>query len=430
MMLRSARRHAPPQRKTLRRWHLAPVITHGPEPLEGLQILEENAAALGLLLWHLLRDVALWAITPPNERPHLFAPGAGRRLDLLSTRIAGETEVLTSLRVLRDVVAGAGRCEEHQIATACDHTAQWALRRGRTATGLAFAQAAALVRPTEATAALKVARLSHRRHEHARAETWYRRAITLSRRASDWAPYTNALYRLGTLYQERGNERAAQRFFVRALRAGTRRGILSIRVAALRSLAAIEIQRQRYPLAEKHLRTALETLGFGGPWLLEIAAELARLRVAEGRFEDAFLLLEPLLQAEVDAERRLPLLARWARVAAATQRPGRFEQGWAHAWSALGGNLCDGDRGQVLLDLAHGAASLPDRERATHAATLALETARQIGDRKLRGHADALLKALADAGGAAPVAQPSAGSDGAPSPLVGRLIQAIASRAG
>ena len=53
-------------------------------------MLAEIPGAAGLLLWQTLRDVLLWAATPPEARDGLFAPGAAarRRDAIASTELA------------------------------------------------------------------------------------------------------------------------------------------------------------------------------------------------------------------------------------------------------------------------------------------------------------------------------------------------------
>src|SRR4051794_33568983 len=67
----------PPQRKPRRRWrwHVPPALLHGPEALEGAEVLDEVPSPLSLLLWQSLRDVTLWASEhEPADRADLFQP--------------------------------------------------------------------------------------------------------------------------------------------------------------------------------------------------------------------------------------------------------------------------------------------------------------------------------------------------------------------
>jgi tetratricopeptide (TPR) repeat protein len=225
-----------PSPKTQRRWHAAPVILHGPEALEGAAVLEEFPNSLGVLLWQALRDATLWARTPPPERAVLFASGAGKHVERLFDGARMPEDLNEPLRALLRLARDPGGAAGETVASACIQTSQWAEVHGWTATALGFAQAAALARPAEAESALRVGRLAEQREERARSETWLRRTITMARRSADWTSYTAALLRLGHLYRHRGNKRVAKRFFVRALRASSRRSLQSMRAEALAML--------------------------------------------------------------------------------------------------------------------------------------------------------------------------------------------------
>jgi len=222
------------QRKTQRRWHLAPVITHGPEMLEGGRVLDEIDDALGALLWQSLRDVRLWAETPEAAQPLLFADGAGSELRALYGRADVDAELQATIQVLVRLVEDPRSLARAEIALACEQLAARATVRHWSATALDFAQAAALVDPEHAASALKVARLTSSRGEAARAETWLRRAVAVARRTDDWRTYAAALLELGKLYERRGNARSARRFFLRARRAAARHGEQAIRAEAER----------------------------------------------------------------------------------------------------------------------------------------------------------------------------------------------------
>lgn len=215
------------------------MITHGPEKLEGARVLDEAPGALGLLLWQLLRDATLWAATPSDARGLLFHPGAITHLRMLLRAADPPPALSRALQRLVKLPEGAAAISGDAVAGACTGVARWAEGTSRPAVALDFSQAAALARPEDASAALAVARLAARRGEHARAETWLRRAVTVGRRSADWASYAAALLELGRLYLERENQRAARRFFLRAMRAASRRGDAVTRLAAIRHLQSI-----------------------------------------------------------------------------------------------------------------------------------------------------------------------------------------------
>jgi tetratricopeptide (TPR) repeat protein len=239
-MLRIANRPPPTETgRPTRRWHLAPVITHGPEALEGARILDEAPGELGLLLWQLLRDVTLWADTPVAQRHLLFRVGADDRLQKQLRGIRAAPALERHIQRLISIAADPAGASGEMVAEACAGVVRWGEATDRAALALDFSQAAALSNPEHAPAALAVARLAIHRGEHARAETWLRRAVTVGRRVTDWSSYNLALLELGRLYLHRQNRQVARRFLVRALRSATRHGDATTRKAAVRHLQGL-----------------------------------------------------------------------------------------------------------------------------------------------------------------------------------------------
>jgi tetratricopeptide (TPR) repeat protein len=237
-MLRMTGRPKAPPRKTTRRWHLAPVITHGTEVLEGSRVLDEVESGLGVLLWQLLGAARLWAAASHPERGRLFAPGAEARLRR-HLALVSEPQLRGPVDILISLVGDPAAAEEEEVARACQEIARWAVESKRFQTALSFSQASALAGPMSAVAALTVGRLSRSQQEHARAETWFRRTIAVARQSAEWTAYTDALLELGRLYAERKNQRVARRFFLRARRAAVRWSNTAAQGSALRELNAI-----------------------------------------------------------------------------------------------------------------------------------------------------------------------------------------------
>ena len=140
---KTPRELAPPSRKTSRRWRVPPPLTHGPEALESGSILDEMPTGLGTLLWRSLRDVMLWAATPPADRARLFAPGAEAAHRALTARLAPPAELADPLEVVGALLGGAEALPEEEVAAACQRVAGWAEDEGLLALALDYAQAVA-----------------------------------------------------------------------------------------------------------------------------------------------------------------------------------------------------------------------------------------------------------------------------------------------
>ncbi|MDP9348575.1 MAG: hypothetical protein M3P24_05480, partial [Gemmatimonadota bacterium] len=172
-----------------RRFRVPPPLTRGQEPFEGAEILEEIPTELGGLLWNSLRNVTLWARAVGENPSQLFAEGAAeRRLEDLG-RMEIPQGLSRALYAIAALLKDPGHADADEVAKACRTIAAWASREGCLGTAVAYLQAAVLVRPTDAAAAYEVGRLTRKRAEGPRAETWFHYAINQGRRTGDWESY-------------------------------------------------------------------------------------------------------------------------------------------------------------------------------------------------------------------------------------------------
>jgi tetratricopeptide (TPR) repeat protein len=386
------KRMTPPVRRTSRRWRTPPAITHGNEAFEGAGILDEVRGPLGLLLWQSLRDVSLWASFPPEEREGIFVPGA-EESRLASVRSAEvDVQVEPPLMTIVRMVGSPESARSETVAMACQHIAHWADGQGHHASSIAFAQAAAMALPADASYAYAVGRLARRRAEYARAETWFRRAVALARQSGDWTSYALAFSGLGNLYAQRGNVPAARRFHVRSLRAARRHSLRQIQGSALHDLFVIAAATPDRDDPERYARAAFEAYGQDHPRLPALAHDLAYHWILKGHYEAALNVLQALLPHMTRLDERLVVLANVARSAAGAGERKLFEETWDEVWDGIARSDSLENAAQVLVELAHGAAALGEPERAERAADRAVQVASQRGEARVRAEAEALLE--------------------------------------
>ncbi|HEX2202832.1 MAG TPA: tetratricopeptide repeat protein [Longimicrobium sp.] len=388
------KRLSPPVRRTARRWRTPPAITHGAEAFEGLGILEEVKGPLGLLLWQAMRDVTLWANVPPEERAGVFAEGSDTHLHGMIRSAEVDVQLESPLMTVMRMVGAPEAARPESVELACQHIAHWADQHGYGATSIAFAQAAALSVPGDAGAAYAVGRLARRRAEHARAETWFRRAIALARQTGDWTSYALAFSGLGNLYMQRGNLPAARRFHVRALRAARRHSLRQIQGSALHDLFVIAAHGRQSDDAERYARGAFEAYGLEHSRLPALANDLAYFWMERGHFAPALTVFQTLLPHITRHEDRLVGLANIVRAAAGAGQRRLFEETWDEVWDGLARNEPAENQAQVLLELAHGASQLGEWERAERAAERALKVARDRGEAKVSLTAESVLESV------------------------------------
>lgn len=388
--VRTSRRTGPRER----RWRTTPPLTRGLERLDGLEVVREVRGELGIPLWQAYRNVMFWAGVPPRERAGLFASGAGdRRLAQLAALElpAALREPLTSVAELLGDAAGA---EPAAVAEACAAVARWAADAAYGATALAFTQAAALARPDDASRAHEVARLAEARHEQARAETWYRYAIMLARRAGDWESYARAYTALGDMYRARGSAAVAQRMYLKAARSAQRKHLPSA-APALHALFLLAGEAGRGEQAHTYARAAARAYRAGdGEGLSRLALDVATFWVERGRFARALPLLRALIPYATRPAARAAVLATLARAAGGETERDTFREVYPEA-RRLAREAAPGSTGaRHLLVLARGAAELGERDRAERLISEALERAQDDRDARLASEAEAMLAPL------------------------------------
>lgn len=383
-----------PQRKPRRRWrwHVPPALVHGSEALEGAEVLDEMGSAVGVVLWQAMRDVTLWGgAGEPEERPGLFADGAGDRLRAMAEQAGVDAALQVPLAAIAGMVDAPGSTQESEVMAACRQISGWADER-HPATSLAFAIAASVAAPTNAAAAVRVGLLARQGGEDARAETWFRRSVGLGRQAKDWASYAEAFLGLGSLYHERGNHEAARRFQIRALRAARRHSLRELQGRALHGLFRMALDTEAYAEGQEMARAALRAFPPNSPHVAVLALDLARSWVSRGRFAPALQLLQAVVPALRDSAERMAAYAALARAAGgAGDRPG-FEDAWDQVWPLAHEAAPRPDATRALLDLGHGAASLGEWSRTEAAANTARQHAAR-GEHAAAEAADALLDA-------------------------------------
>jgi tetratricopeptide (TPR) repeat protein len=385
----------PAPRKPRRRWrwHVPPALVHGPEALEGAEILEEMPGPAGVVFWQSMRDVTLWAsVMEPEERAGLFFPGASEKRVEMLRRVKPDAGVEGPLGELAAISRDPVAMREGDVLASCRAVSDWADGKGLSATALAFATAGAVAAPTNAAAAVRVGILARRNGDHARAETWFRRAIGLGRQAKDWASYSEAFLGLGNLYYHRGNFPAARRFLIRALRASRRHSLRVIQAWVLHDLFRVSVETGRVEEAQEHARNAFRAYPADHPQLPALAHDLAYFWMTRGRFAPALTAFRAVLPHLENTANRHAAYAGIARAAGGAGDRPAFEEAWDQVWPVA--HDASPTEAPCLLDLAYGAASLGEWGRAEMAANAARQIATRREQSKVLMAADAMLDSV------------------------------------
>jgi tetratricopeptide (TPR) repeat protein len=375
-----------------RRWRTPPPLIRGSETLEGMDILREVGSEAGVLLWQSYRNVMFWATAEPGERAGLFSADASRKrlAEVAAARLPHE--LVEPLNVFGALLAAPEDTPGDAVAAACTAIGEWAEEEQHGATALAFTQAAALAMPRSAGLALKVGQVARDRAEMARAETWFRHAIMISRQVGDWETYARAYIALGNMAIKRGSFPVAHRMHIKALRAARRKGLPALQGMAAHDLFVVATETGRHAQAEEYARAAFRAYGPHHERLPVLAHDVAYLWMQQGHFAPALEVFEALRPHVVGRrERGLTVVSNIARAAGGIGDREAFRKAWVEVNRLSKEPEVRPALGIAMLELAHGAASLGEWDRAEQAAGQALAVATELRQAKVMISAETVL---------------------------------------
>ncbi|HEU4454578.1 MAG TPA: tetratricopeptide repeat protein [Longimicrobium sp.] len=410
-------------RRFPRRWVVPPGLPSADEPFEGWYLLDEQRTPLGLLFWQTLRDVEMWTLVAPDARGRLFAPGShGRRRERIQA-----LDLAPALRLpleqLARVLDPRHPPGPEQLTEACQAVSRWASDNALPRTALAFAQSAAMATPDRPAPAFQVGLLARRSAQYRRAETWFRRALALARRARDWNFYGLACMGVGNLHRQRGDYPAARGWFVKALRVARRHGLWQVRPLAMHDLFCVAANAGNVEEAEAFARRAFRAYGRRHPRLVALAHDVARFWLLRGDYDHALQVFRAVLPHLTRVPERRLAASNMARAAAAVGDRMTFAAMWSETWRMVDDYDDSESVPEALLSLAQGAAVLGDRDRGVVAANQALQVARERNESEQRLEAEALLEQLRRSRPVTPAAPAEAGPE--THPLAMELIEAL-----
>ncbi|HEX8361375.1 MAG TPA: tetratricopeptide repeat protein [Longimicrobium sp.] len=391
--MRTARAKTAAQREP-RRWRTPPPLIRGSESLEGMDILREVGGETGVLLWQSYRNVMFWATAEPEQRASLFSAEAGRKrlAEVAAARIP--QDLAEPLAAIAGLLTAPDTTPGEVVAGACSAIAQWAEEERNGAAALSFTQAAALALPRSAALALKVGQVARERGENARGETWFRHAIMISRQVGDWDTYARAYLALGNMAVKRGSFPVAHRMHIKALRAARRKGIPALQGRAAHDLFVVALETGRHTQAEEYAKMAFRAYGPTDSRVPMLAHDVAYLWMEQGYFARALPVFEAVRPHFTLLTERLSLVANIARAAGGTGDREVFRKAWVEASRLAKDPEARSAIPGSMLDLAQGAASLGEWDRAEQAAEQALTAARDQRQAKVMFSAETLLDSI------------------------------------
>lgn len=379
------------QSSVRRRYRVPPPVASAPQGagLREVGVLEENPSPFGVVLWRTLRSVQLWIETAPADRQRVFAEGAyeSRLADLMGTEVP--EALRTSLPILAELLNRSRQPRPDAVASACVAVATWARQERKSATVLAFLQAAATCCPYNASLALMTGREARDQALYAQAESWLSRAVAMARQVEDWDAYTRAHVAIGTMMMNRGVMPAARRHLVKAERRARRHGLRETRGMALHDLFVVSAATGTQTEALQYAREAMASYRLGNPALVNLAFDMAYFWMEQGYFQTSLTVFFELL-SRVQPGHRPHVQGAIARAAGACGRTVDHRR----AVEALTTLPIGPGSSEALLDAARGASSLSRWLEARELAQRSLEIAKGRGERKVEHLADVLLESI------------------------------------
>jgi tetratricopeptide (TPR) repeat protein len=322
----------------------------------------------------------MWVETYPRDRPGVFGfETVEQRLAMvrsadLPPAIHGALMVLAGL-----MAPEAGR--ESELAAACQAIATWAELNGAHATRLAFAQACALLLPDDAKRALMVARVARDLGEIARAESWFRHTVRLSRNR-DVESYGWAYIGLGVLFMRAGNASGAQATMLRAIRHANRNHLREIAAVSHHHMFHLATEAGRLREAYKHAQTALICYGETPLGLRGLAADVGRFWIHLREFKRALPVLEAAAEGYPEPNIRAMVTAVIAQAAAGAGDRAKYEMARRSAEQLVLEMSARPRMAETYLHLAYADLSLGEWESAEIAAQKAVDLAVAHGERE------------------------------------------------
>lgn len=390
-----ATRTRTPQARAPRRWRTPPPLIRGSaETLEGMEILREVPGETGVLLWQAYRNVMFWATAEAQDRGKLFAADAGqhRLEDLLSADVPGG--IVDALVAVGRLLGAPETTSGDTIADATRTIADWAEGEGYGSTALSFKQAAALSSPRSAAFALAVARSARNRGEMPRAETWYRHTIMIARQTGDWESYGRAYVALGNMARARGNFPLAQRMHIKALRSGKRKGLQAIVGQASHDLFVLATEAGKSDQAEHYARQAFRAYGANHPRLPALAHDIAYYWMNQGHFARALPVFEALLPLLPEPTDQLVAQAHVLRAAGGAGDRDRFRKRWNETMKLTREANVYSVAADALLEMARGAASMGEWDRAEQVAERAIAVAAERNEGTVLVRGEGILESI------------------------------------
>ncbi|HEX8320813.1 tetratricopeptide repeat protein [Longimicrobium sp.] len=280
-------------------------------------ILREVPHSFALQVFQALRMTMAWAAGPEASGIEFDTMNLWEwELEVLQTE--GIDEALWApVAVIAGELTRPAMLVPERLSHACLAVMDWALGADAHGTALLFAEAAAVVWPSNARLAWICGKAYRERHDFARAETWLRRAKRVAVWTGDWEMQSLAINSLGNIRMWMGDLDAARELLLQAGRIAKARRLRERHAKVLHDLFLVCIYSGEWKEAERYAEQAFAAYGPDHPNIMALTFDLALLATHQGQFARALEVLNQLRDQFTDDDRRLRVYAMIARAAGA-----------------------------------------------------------------------------------------------------------------
>lgn len=360
----------------------------------GAVILHEVPHTFALHVFQALRLTFAWAAGPDASGAEFDAADlSGWEADVLQTE--GVDEALWApVAVIAGELARPADVNPEGLAHACLAVADWALEAETHGTALLFAEAAAVVWPSNARLAWLCGKVYRERQDFGRAEMWLRRARRVAVWTGDVELQAQALNSLGNLKVRLGDLAGGRELLLSAVRLAKRHRLRERLAKVQHDLLLVCAYDGRFDEGEKHASQAFALYGPEHPNLINLAFDVTLLWNYQGQFARALPVLQALHTRFPDDDRRLRVIASTARAAGAVGDADSFQKAWTEGWTLIDQGSVDHLRAAAPLDMGLGALSLGLWEHAEVALITAHNAAKELRESDTLERAESSLDHL------------------------------------
>lgn len=372
----------------------SPESLNGTARIPYLFVLDELEAAgdgdAGVALWQMLRNVH-GRVEAGDELVGILLMAESAEL------VEAVPELSATLRGMYRLLRERAPDEDTRdgLVLGCAHLGLWAEGMGACRTALSFFALAEQMDPERPHLGYHLGRLARKLALYDLAEPWLKWAHRKARAAREWEVAALCVSGLGNLYRQRGNLPLARRFHRLCLRIARRHGLRTLEGDALYDLAGMSFDAGAEEDAAAYVRQALQVYGRGHGRVYALAHDVAWFWIERyGQFARAATLLVELLNHLWEPKRRLIAHAHLARAAAGAGWADLYESAWNETWALMRQQLSRDGHAAALAELALGAGTSGDWDRARTAAREALRVAERRKEGEIVIIAESILAAV------------------------------------